>query len=210
MQGRNLLTAQLGGSAASTPCCVTTRGSACCSPTVGTGAVGNSFPPTGSRATRVRPDQAHLLPGIAHPFAGYGYQVWIHPGKRRFALSGLLGGCSWIPRADSSWFTPRCASGRTRLAKGDERPLARRSRHAGLTLEVRREFGGVAARSILSRGKTEAAPRHFPHHTEHPRETQEPTTLTSPARVETRIISLGLLCSNYLPRLTCQGRSASL
>ena len=36
-------------------------------------------------ATRVHPDQAHLQPGTARPFFGYGYQVWLFPGS---------GGCS--------------------------------------------------------------------------------------------------------------------
>jgi CubicO group peptidase (beta-lactamase class C family) len=43
-------------------------------------------------ATRVAPDQAHLRPGIATEFFGYGYQVWIFPGERRmFALLGVRG-----------------------------------------------------------------------------------------------------------------------
>jgi CubicO group peptidase (beta-lactamase class C family) len=43
-------------------------------------------------ATSVRPDQAHLKPGVATPFFGYGYQTWIFPGDRRmFALLGVRG-----------------------------------------------------------------------------------------------------------------------
>jgi CubicO group peptidase (beta-lactamase class C family) len=43
-------------------------------------------------ATRVHPDQAHLQPGTARPFFGYGYQVWLFPGERRmFALLGVRG-----------------------------------------------------------------------------------------------------------------------
>ena len=43
-------------------------------------------------ATRLRPEQPHLLPGIAHPFAGYGYHVWINPPPRRtYSASGALG-----------------------------------------------------------------------------------------------------------------------
>ena len=43
-------------------------------------------------ATTTRPDQAHLKPGIATPFFGYGYQTWLFPGEpRRFALLGVRG-----------------------------------------------------------------------------------------------------------------------
>jgi CubicO group peptidase (beta-lactamase class C family) len=43
-------------------------------------------------ATTVRPDQPHLRPGVATPFFGYGYQIWIFPGERRmFALLGVRG-----------------------------------------------------------------------------------------------------------------------
>ncbi len=43
-------------------------------------------------ATTVRGDQAHLRPGIATGFFGYGYQTWIFPGERRmFALLGVRG-----------------------------------------------------------------------------------------------------------------------
>src|SRR5882762_1000586 len=44
-------------------------------------------------ATRVRPEQGHLKPGVATPYLGYGYQVfWIAPGERRiFALLGVRG-----------------------------------------------------------------------------------------------------------------------
>ena len=44
-----------------------------------------------AEATRVRPE-AHLRPGVATPFFGYGYQTWIFPGERRmFALLGVRG-----------------------------------------------------------------------------------------------------------------------
>ena len=40
----------------------------------------------------MRPDQTHFRPGIARPFFGYGYQMWIFPGDRRmFALLGVRG-----------------------------------------------------------------------------------------------------------------------
>src|SRR6266850_1333777 len=43
-------------------------------------------------ATRVRPEQGHLKPGVATPYLGYGYQVWIAPGERRIlALLGVRG-----------------------------------------------------------------------------------------------------------------------
>jgi CubicO group peptidase (beta-lactamase class C family) len=43
-------------------------------------------------ATTTRSDQAHLRPGIATPFYGYGYQTWLFPGEqRRFALLGVRG-----------------------------------------------------------------------------------------------------------------------
>jgi CubicO group peptidase (beta-lactamase class C family) len=43
-------------------------------------------------ATTVRPSEAYLTPGIATPFYGYGYQVWLLPGaERRFALLGIRG-----------------------------------------------------------------------------------------------------------------------
>jgi CubicO group peptidase (beta-lactamase class C family) len=43
-------------------------------------------------ATRVHPEQGHLKPGVATPYLGYGYQVWIVPGERRiFALLGVRG-----------------------------------------------------------------------------------------------------------------------
>ena len=51
-------------------------------------------------ATRVHPDQAHLQPGTAKPFFGYGYQVWIFPGERRmFALLGVRGQALFVDRA---------------------------------------------------------------------------------------------------------------
>ena len=43
-------------------------------------------------ATQVPADQAYRRPGLAGPFFGYGYQVWIFPGERRmFALLGVRG-----------------------------------------------------------------------------------------------------------------------
>ena len=43
-------------------------------------------------ATTVKPTDGYLVPGIATPYFGYGYQVWIFPGEqRRFALLGIRG-----------------------------------------------------------------------------------------------------------------------
>jgi CubicO group peptidase (beta-lactamase class C family) len=43
-------------------------------------------------ATTVPPSETYLAPGVATPFDGYGYQVWIQSGsERRFALKGLRG-----------------------------------------------------------------------------------------------------------------------
>jgi CubicO group peptidase (beta-lactamase class C family) len=43
-------------------------------------------------ATTVRPSDSYLLPGKATPYFGYGYFLWLPPGKRRqFAFSGDLG-----------------------------------------------------------------------------------------------------------------------
>lgn len=43
-------------------------------------------------ATTVRPADGYLAPGAATAYFGYGYQVWLLPGKRRsFALLGLRG-----------------------------------------------------------------------------------------------------------------------
>ena len=43
-------------------------------------------------ATTVRPGDVHLAPGVASPYLGYGYQVWLLPGaQRRFALLGIRG-----------------------------------------------------------------------------------------------------------------------
>jgi CubicO group peptidase (beta-lactamase class C family) len=40
----------------------------------------------------VRPGDAHLAPGTATPYFGYGYQTWLFPGEqRRFALIGIRG-----------------------------------------------------------------------------------------------------------------------
>src|SRR5882724_6610300 len=51
-------------------------------------------------ATRVAPDQAHLQPGVATGFFGYGYQVWIFPGERRmFAFLGIRGQAIFVDPA---------------------------------------------------------------------------------------------------------------
>jgi CubicO group peptidase (beta-lactamase class C family) len=43
-------------------------------------------------ATSVRPGDAYLAPGKAHPTLGYGYLLWLLPGARRqFALVGANG-----------------------------------------------------------------------------------------------------------------------
>ena len=43
-------------------------------------------------ATTVGPGDAYLAPGVATPFDGYGYQLWIEPGsERRFVLRGIRG-----------------------------------------------------------------------------------------------------------------------
>lgn len=43
-------------------------------------------------STTVRQTDGYLAPGAATPYFGYGYQVWILPGKqRRFALIGIQG-----------------------------------------------------------------------------------------------------------------------
>jgi CubicO group peptidase (beta-lactamase class C family) len=43
-------------------------------------------------ATTVKPADNHLLPKVATPYFGYGYQIWILPGEqRRFALLGIRG-----------------------------------------------------------------------------------------------------------------------
>jgi len=43
-------------------------------------------------ATTVAPGDEHLSPGKATPYYGYGYQVWLLPGRRRmFALLGVHG-----------------------------------------------------------------------------------------------------------------------
>jgi CubicO group peptidase (beta-lactamase class C family) len=40
----------------------------------------------------VQPSDTYLAPGTANPYFGYGYQVWLLPGKaRRFALLGIRG-----------------------------------------------------------------------------------------------------------------------
>jgi len=42
--------------------------------------------------TTPQPNQAHLWPGTATPFFGYGYQAWIFPGGRgSFAFLGVRG-----------------------------------------------------------------------------------------------------------------------
>jgi CubicO group peptidase (beta-lactamase class C family) len=51
-------------------------------------------------ATQLHPDQAHLQPGTARPFFGYGYQVWLFPGERRmFALLGVRGQALFVDPA---------------------------------------------------------------------------------------------------------------
>ncbi len=43
-------------------------------------------------ATTVKPTEGYLAPGLATPYFGYGYQLWILPGEqRRFALLGIRG-----------------------------------------------------------------------------------------------------------------------
>ena len=43
-------------------------------------------------ATTVRSSDAHLAPGVATKYYGYGYQVWLLPGtERRFVLLGIRG-----------------------------------------------------------------------------------------------------------------------
>jgi CubicO group peptidase (beta-lactamase class C family) len=56
-------------------------------------------------ATRVAPDQAHLYPGNATGFFGYGYQLWIFPDwvfpveRRVFALLGVRGQAIFVDPA---------------------------------------------------------------------------------------------------------------
>jgi CubicO group peptidase (beta-lactamase class C family) len=51
-------------------------------------------------ATRGPPDPAHLQPGTARPFVGYGDQVWRFPGERRmFALLGVRGPALFVDPA---------------------------------------------------------------------------------------------------------------
>jgi CubicO group peptidase (beta-lactamase class C family) len=53
-----------------------------------------------AEATGVHERDPHLRPGVAHPFAGYGYQVWLLPGARRtFWLSGMLGQAIFVDPA---------------------------------------------------------------------------------------------------------------
>jgi CubicO group peptidase (beta-lactamase class C family) len=48
-------------------------------------------------ATTKHVDQAHLWPGTATPFFGYGYQTWIFPGERRmFAFLGVRGQAIYV------------------------------------------------------------------------------------------------------------------
>jgi CubicO group peptidase (beta-lactamase class C family) len=48
-------------------------------------------------ATTKHAGQAHLWPGIATAFFGYGYQTWIFPGERRmFALLGVRGQAIYV------------------------------------------------------------------------------------------------------------------
>jgi CubicO group peptidase (beta-lactamase class C family) len=59
-------------------------------------------------ATTVKPADAHLAPGTATPYFGYGYQVWLLPGEqRRFALLGIRGQIILVdPAPNSSWSIP--------------------------------------------------------------------------------------------------------
>ena len=48
-------------------------------------------------ATTKHAGQAHLWPGIATAFFGYGYQTWIFPGERgMFALLGVRGQAIYV------------------------------------------------------------------------------------------------------------------
>jgi CubicO group peptidase (beta-lactamase class C family) len=50
--------------------------------------------------TTASPERAHLLPGKATPFFGYGYQTWLLPGPRRmFALLGIHGQAIFVDPA---------------------------------------------------------------------------------------------------------------
>src|SRR3954453_21543986 len=43
-------------------------------------------------ATTVSSAEAHLAPGVATKYFGYGYQIWLLPGaERRFVLLGIRG-----------------------------------------------------------------------------------------------------------------------
>jgi CubicO group peptidase (beta-lactamase class C family) len=51
-------------------------------------------------ATTATPEGAHLMPGKATPFFGYGYQTWLFPGSRRaFALLGIHGQAIFVDPA---------------------------------------------------------------------------------------------------------------
>ena len=51
-------------------------------------------------ATTVRSSDAHLAPGVATKYYGYGYQIWLFPGaERRFVLLGIRGQMIFIDPA---------------------------------------------------------------------------------------------------------------
>jgi CubicO group peptidase (beta-lactamase class C family) len=51
-------------------------------------------------ATTVRSSDAHLAPGVATKYYGYGYQIWLLPGaERRFVLLGIRGQMIFIDPA---------------------------------------------------------------------------------------------------------------
>ena len=105
-------------------------------------------------ATRVHPDQAHLQPGTARPFFGYGYQVWLFPGS---------GGCSrsWACAArrssstrpaGSSWSTPPSASNHAIRPARRRCPLAEPGARARqLTADTLR--GGTCEESAPARAR---------------------------------------------------------
>ena len=86
-------------------------------------------------ATRVAPDQAHLRPGIASGYFGYGYQVWIFPGERRmFALLGVRGQAIFVDPA-SRLIMVHTAVRKQSVDPGDREATA-------LWLSIVRELGG--------------------------------------------------------------------
>jgi CubicO group peptidase (beta-lactamase class C family) len=86
-------------------------------------------------ATRVAPDQAHLRPGIATGFFGYGYQVWIFPGERRmFAFLGVRGQAIFVDPAS------RLVMVHTAVRKQPVDPGGREA--VALWRSIARELGG--------------------------------------------------------------------